>query len=86
MADDLSHAEGMIYSASDAEEVTPSDSVDLSQVSRGLYVGGSGDISVVMKDGTTVTLKSVVAGSVLPVRVSRVRATSTTATDIVALY
>ncbi len=68
-----------------AEAVTPSDTVDLTLVSRALYVGGGGAISVITAGGQTVTLSGVVTGSILPIRVSRVRNTSTTATNIVAL-
>jgi hypothetical protein len=67
--------------------VTPSDSVDIrtGQLTRGIYVGGTGDMSVVMDNGT-VAFVGVVAGAVYPIRVSRVNATGTTATNILALY
>lgn len=67
--------------------VTPSDSVDLSGgTCRALYVGGSGDISVLFQGSTTPVLFVGFAGGVLPIQVKRVRATGTTATSIVALY
>jgi len=54
---------------------------------RGLYVGGAGDVKVDMEGGETgVVFSSVPAGSILPVRVLRVWATGTTATSIVALW
>jgi hypothetical protein len=68
-----------------AEAVTPSDVTDLATLSRALYVGKGGDLSVVMAAGSTVTLKGVIGGSVLALRVARVNATGTTAADIVAL-
>lgn len=69
-----------------AENVTPSDSADLARVSRGLFVGGAGNLSVVMAgNGATVVFTGVTAGSFLPIRVSRVNSTSTTATNIVAV-
>ena len=67
-------------------EVSPNDSVDLAQVSRALYIGGSGDVAVQMKDGSTGTLVGVPGGQVLPVRAVRVLATGTTATNIVAVF
>ena len=70
--------------AANAVAVTPSDSVDLAYVTRALYVGGAGDVSVQM--GATVSFIGVQAGSVLPIRVSRVNAAGTTATGIVALW
>lgn len=69
-----------------AAAVTPSDSIDLTKVPRALYVGGSGNLNVDMPDGSTVQFNGVLGGSILPVRVKRVRSTNTTATYIVALY
>lgn len=66
--------------------VTPADS-DLAVPARALYVGGAGDVAVkALKGGQTVVFKAVPAGAVLPISVSQVRATDTTATYIVALY
>ena len=66
--------------------VTPNDSTDLTTCNA-LYVGGSGDLAVRMvgDPNTTVTLSSVAAGSLLPLRVTRVMA-ATTASDITAFY
>lgn len=75
-----------VWSAGNAVAVTPSDSVDLTYDTRALYVGGTGDISVITENGQTVTLVGVPAGSFLPISVSRVRATGTTATNIVAFW
>ena len=70
-----------------AAAVTPSDSTDLSFVSRGLYVGTTGDVTVIMAgNGATVTFPSVPSGWVLPIAVSRVNATLTTASGIRALW
>lgn len=64
--------------------VTPSDSVDLTSVSRGIFVGTGGNISLIC-GGTTGLFKNVASGTTLPVCASRVRATGTTATDLIAL-
>jgi hypothetical protein len=72
--------------ARDAAAVTPSDSAQISPVARALYVGGSGDIKLVTEEGTTVTFQDIVAGSLLPVKATKVFATDTTATNIVALF
>lgn len=46
---------------------------------RALYVGSSGDVSVVaLDDAAAVTLPGVQAGTILPISVRRVRATGTT--------
>lgn len=72
--------------ASGAEAVTPSDSVDLSTVSRAIYVGGAGNVAAAMLDGTVVTFSSVPAGTILPIRVKRINNTNTSATLMVAIY
>ena len=69
-----------------AETVTPSDASDLSYVTRGLWVGGAGNVKVLMLGGDAVTLVGVQAGTLLPIRVSRVYSTDTTATSMVGLY
>jgi hypothetical protein len=67
------------------EAVTPSDSVNLSAPSRGLWVGGAGNVSVQMYgDGGTIIYVGVPAGQLLPVQCTRVNATGTTATNIIA--
>lgn len=69
-----------------AAAVTPSDTTDLTITTRYLFVGGAGTLTVDMSNGATVLFTGVLAGSVLPIRVNRVRATGTTATNIVALW
>lgn len=72
--------------AQGAFAVTPSDASGLGYITNGLYVGGAGSIKVDFRnDGTGVTLAGVLAGTVLPIQVSKVYATGTTATNIVAL-
>lgn len=53
---------------------------------RGLYVGTTGNVSVIMSNNTTATFVAVQAGTVLPIRVKQVTASGTTATSIIALY
>ncbi len=76
-----------VVPATSAEAVVPNDSTVL-EATRGLWVGGAGDIVVVMSggDGSSVTLSGVTAGTLLPLSVIGVDATDTTATLIVALY
>jgi hypothetical protein len=72
-----------------AAAVTPSNTVDLTYVSTALWIGGAGNIAVVMAGGPTaspVTFIGVPVGTYLPIRVSRVMSTNTTATNIVALW
>lgn len=78
-------ASGQDGAASNAVAVTPSDSVNLASPARSLYVGGAGNVTVVTVGGQVITFTAVPAGSILPIQVSRVNATSTTATNIISL-
>lgn len=65
--------------------IVPHDGNDLVEVTRGLYVAGAGALVLTMASGADVSLANVAAGSVLPLRVRRVKATGTTATGLVGL-
>jgi hypothetical protein len=80
-----SNSTGLSSPLTRAVAVTPNDSTDLTNVSRAIYVGGAGDLEVITSGGDTVTFVGVAAGSVLPIRVSRVKEANTSATDILAL-
>lgn len=69
-----------------AASVTPHDTNELSYVTRGLYVGVSGNVTVVLSSGDEVQLVGLAAGVVHPLRVRQVKATGTAATNIVALW
>ena len=71
-----------------AAVVTPSDSADLPNFSRMLYVGVGGegyDVEVTTLNGDRVTFKNVPTGMLL-VQARKVWAAGTTATDIIALW
>lgn len=87
MADNFSNHRAELDSpAGDAAAVTPNDSTELTNTARALYIGGAGDVSVITLGGTTLTFAGATAGSIIPVRVTHVRSTDTTATNIVALW
>lgn len=68
---------------------TKSDTVELTVISRGIYVGGTGDVKVVMAGdvlANAVTFVGAVAGSVLPIRAKQILSTGTTATNLLVLY
>lgn len=66
--------------------VTPSDTADLAVgATRAIHVGTAGTLAVVDMNGNAAVLRSL-DGQYHPVRVRRILATGTTATDIVALY
>jgi len=82
---DQSHAD-FSAPAVGAAVVTPNDSVDLPRFpARALYIGVTGNLVVDTAEGQTITFTAVPVG-IFPVSVRRVRATSTTASNIVALY
>lgn len=71
--------------ASSGFVILPDDDANLLETTRGLYVGSGGDIAVVMASGASVVLTNIPSGSILPLRVSRVLDTGTTADGIVGL-
>jgi hypothetical protein len=67
--------------------ISPTDSVAFSfGLARALYIGVGGDVNVYDQAGTAVLFKGAQSGAVIPIRAGGVAATSTTATNIVALY
>lgn len=80
-----------ITDADDAYAVTPADGTDLFSVNatlgtRALKVTGAGNVSVNLIGGGTAVLTGLAAGQTVTIAVSRVLATGTTATGILALY
>jgi len=72
-----------VNAAIGGEAIVPSDStvVDF----NGIYVGGAGNLSVTLLDGSVVTLTAVLVGTIYPLRVIKVMSTGTTATLLVGL-
>lgn len=71
----------------DGTAVTPDDGADLpGGACIGLYITGAGNVSVNLVGAGTAVLTSLGAGQFVPVAVTRVLATATTATGIYALY
>lgn len=73
-----------IAAAYDAVAITPSD-VTIIPTTRSIWVGVAGNVAVKMASGATVTFTGVPIG-VLPVQVTQVLSTNTTATTMLALY
>jgi hypothetical protein len=74
------------YGATSAAVVTKSDSTVLAPT-RALWVGGTGDVAVIFTgDTAAVTISAVPAGTLLPIQVSKVMSTNTSATLILALF
>ncbi|MGR3540294.1 MAG: spike base protein, RCAP_Rcc01079 family [Hasllibacter sp.] len=77
-------AQSLESPATHLEEVSPSDAGDLARVSRAFNVDGAGAIRVTTLEGQTGTVH-VPSGGTIAIRATRVWATGTTATGIVAL-
>jgi len=76
---------GAVNPGADAVAITPADA-DLGIRTRAVYVGTGGDLVVKMAaSGNIVTFPNVVAGSLLPLRVTQIRA-ATSASNIVAVW
>lgn len=69
---------------SHAAAVSPSDTAD--NYGSGLFIGGAGNVSLVTEAGDTLTFNTPAVGFVLPIRFKQVRATGTTATNLVRVW
>lgn len=78
-------AYSQLHPARKGVAITPSDTVNLSGAPVAIYVGVSGDIVFVGEDDAAVTLKAVPVGLIW-IAPKRINTTSTTATNMVALY
>ncbi|MBB4053780.1 hypothetical protein GGR20_003442 [Devosia subaequoris] len=79
------HADGLESPASSGFAIIPDDSADLPHVTRAVYIGTAGNLAVTLASGDQVTLVNLPSATLLPVRIARVEATGTTATDLVGL-
>ncbi len=74
--------------ATRAFAITSNESANTAHTTRAVYVGETGNLTVELAEmvsGNTVTFVAVPVGTVLPIRVRKVR-TSTTANSIVGIY
>jgi hypothetical protein len=71
-------------SAYGAAAITKSDTTVI-PTTRAVWVGGAGDLAVVMNRGETITFTGVPAGTLMPIQVTKVLA-ATTATSMTAMY
>lgn len=77
------HSQNPLWPAEVLVNITPSDT-DTTNVFRQIYVGISGDISVVTTHGDNIVFKNAVAGTTIgPFFLAKVKATGTTASNLV---
>jgi hypothetical protein len=81
-----SAANSLISPAHDCFAIVPNDASDLVQATKAIYVGTGGDIVLrAVGSQSDVTFRNVISGSILDIRVCAIRATDTSAADIVGL-
>lgn len=81
----LTQSGGSSSPANDAALVTPSDTVDLPAVPKGVYIATEGALRITMLSGTTLTTPTLHVGW-HPLKVTRIFATGTTATGIMVAW
>ena len=87
MTDRFANTQSSLSSpASSGTAIQPSDETPLPETSRALYIGAGGSLRVRMLSGESLDFEGVPAGALLPVRVTHVFATGTTARNLVALF
>lgn len=77
---------GLDSPARNAFAVSPHDTNELTNVTRGLYIGIAGNLKVTTVGGDTVTFIGVLAGTIIPIRAKIIWSTGTTATSMLGLY
>ena len=79
-------AENITAPARRAFAITASDTNDLAAETRAIYVGSAGDLVAVLSSGDEVTFAGLGGGTLLPVRARRIKASGTSAGQLVGLY
>lgn len=72
--------------ASHAFGVTPHNTNELIHQTRGIYIGGAGNVTLVTVDGDTVTFVGMATGIIHPIRAKIIKASGTSATSIVGVW
>lgn len=88
MADGFANTADQVSApATRAVAVVPNDTNALGDIPKALYVGTGGNITARgVGGGADVVFRNVATGSVLPFRAAFVRATGTSAADLLALF
>lgn len=68
-----------------AVAITPSDSTDLLQMTRALYIGTAGNVRVTLAGGDVIDFAALAVGW-HPLRVMRIHATATSASNIIGCW
>jgi hypothetical protein len=78
---------GKTYPLTHFEAVTPNDSGNLpGGQCRAVYLGVTGNLAITEQDGTVTLFFNLAAGIIHPIEARQIRATGTTATNMLAGY
>jgi hypothetical protein len=78
--------ESVVAPAADCFVITPNDTDDLAKATKAIFVGTGGDVVLRSVSGAAdVTFRNLPDGSILDVRVRAIRASGTSAANIVGL-
>lgn len=80
-----SNADSPSDPARDAFMIAPHDTAPLDRLPKAILIGGAGSLTLRAVDAGSDIAVAVTAGQIVPVRAAYVRATGTTATQIVGL-
>lgn len=64
---------------------TPDNTMELAEITRAIFVGTAGDVAIVLASNTELLFKNVGAGSILPIRAHFIKATGTSAGNLLGL-
>lgn len=71
--------------ATDGFAIVPNDITELSEITRAIYVGAPGNITLVLASGVELLFENVASGAILPVRARLIKSTGTTASNMLGL-
>ena len=71
--------------ATDGFTITPHDITELNEVPRAIYIGSTGDVTLLTLEGTELLFKNCASGSILPIRATIIKSTGTSATNMLGL-
>lgn len=74
-----------IFGAVGGAYIAPADADNIEPQPRALYIGTTGNLSVIMADGSDLIFNNVPVG-IFSIQCRRVKSTGTTASDIIGLY
>ncbi|GMN01971.1 hypothetical protein [Erythrobacter sp. MTPC3] len=84
--DKFPNADSVTSPARSAFSITPDDIEDFNSTTKAIYVGSTGTVvAKLVDDDEDVVFSEVPAGMILDIRAVAIRATGTTATDIIGL-